>query len=104
MYFDVNVQSPEEFEKWVKEVQEKAPKLTEEEYAKKLEPSHLGKETYSNTHLEWVNHADFQAKEYLDPEKYYTHGYLGRIFVDKENDNGNKQNTGQNGGGHHHEH
>lgn len=33
MEFEVLAQSPQDFDKWVKEVQEKAPKLTEEMYA-----------------------------------------------------------------------
>lgn len=107
MEFEVQAQSAKDFDKWVKEVQEKAPKLTKDEYAKKLEPSHLGRETYSNTHLEWVNHADHHAKEYLNPELYRGHGYPGKIFTDdsdkkdsKDNMNSKMENSDQHGGDH----
>jgi cytochrome aa3 quinol oxidase subunit 2 (EC 1.10.3.-) len=80
MEFEVLVQSEKDFEKWVDEVQDRAPKLTQEQYEKILQPSVLGRMSFSNTHLEWVNHADHHAKEYLNPELYRKHGYPGRIF------------------------
>ncbi|WP_316568653.1 cytochrome aa3 quinol oxidase subunit II [Neobacillus sp. YIM B06451] len=84
--FEVQSMTHEDFDKWVKEVQETAPKLTKEDYLKKLEPSHLGRETYSNTHLEWVDHSDSNSKNYLNPEMYDRgHGWPGQIFEDENN-------------------
>lgn len=102
MEFEVLAQSPQDFDKWVKEVQEKAPKLTEEMYAEKLKPSHLGRETFSNTHLEWVDHADHHAKDYLNPELYRVHGYPGKTFTDENNDIDNDtENSDHHHGGDH---
>jgi cytochrome aa3-600 menaquinol oxidase subunit II len=85
MEFEVLAQTQEEFDQWIKDVKETAPKLTEDKYAKLLEPSHLGRETFSNTHLEWVNHAEMDSKTYAYPEKYKKHGYQGQIFKEEEN-------------------
>ena len=84
--FEVQSMTKKDFDKWVREVKETAPKMTEKQYEKKLEPSHLGRETYSNTHLEWVDHADHNSKNYLNPEMYDRgHGWPGKIFEDENN-------------------
>lgn len=87
MEFEVLVQTQEDFNKWVQEIKEKAPKLTEEEYAELLQPSVLGQtKSYSSTHLEFVNHADHSAPstKYLNPEKYlHDYEYPGKIFDEK---------------------
>ncbi|WAA12491.1 cytochrome aa3 quinol oxidase subunit II [Fervidibacillus halotolerans] len=101
MEFEVLVQSPVDFDEWVQEVQEKAPKLTEEEYTEILKPSHLGRLTFSNTHLEWINHADHHAKEYLYPDLYHEHGYPGKIFYKQNNTDNAVDETG---GDHNHGH
>ncbi|WP_062353739.1 cytochrome aa3 quinol oxidase subunit II [Bacillus kwashiorkori] len=101
MEFEVLAQSPKDFEEWVKDVQEKAPKLTEDEYIELLKPTHLGRKSYSNTHLEWINHADHHAKEYLNPELYRKHGYPGKTFFDTENNaSKNEENYGGDHSGH----
>ncbi|MCU9615070.1 cytochrome aa3 quinol oxidase subunit II [Caldibacillus lycopersici] len=87
MEFEVQAQSPADYEKWVKEAKELSPKLTEEEYKELLKPTHLGRLTYSNTHLDWVDHADHNAELYIDPELYRGHGYPGKIFTEDENEN-----------------
>ncbi|WP_214483509.1 cytochrome aa3 quinol oxidase subunit II [Bacillus sp. SM2101] len=85
MEFEVLAQTPQDYEEWKKEVQETAPKLTEEEYEELLLPTHLGRLTYSNTHLEWVNHADMDSKTYTNPELYKNHSYQGKIFSEEDN-------------------
>lgn len=91
MEFTVEAKSPQAFAKWVKDVKSKAPKLTEKSYINLLKPSNLGRETYSNTHLAWVNHADMDAKIYTFPELYRNHDYPGQIF--KEPDNHTNEKT-----------
>lgn len=86
MEFEVLAQTQADFDKWVNEAQEKAPKLTEKEYEDLLKPTHLGRLTFSNTHLDWVNHADHDSKTYLNPELYRGHGYQGKTFDTKDND------------------
>jgi cytochrome aa3-600 menaquinol oxidase subunit II len=86
MEFEVLSQTENEFDEWVKEVKETAPKMTLAEYEKMLEPSHLGRKTFSNTHLEWVDHSDPHSKNYTNPEMYDRgHGWPGKIFEDKDN-------------------
>ncbi len=85
MEFEVLAQTHADFEQWVKDVKNTAPKLTESEYEELLKPTHLGRLTFSNTHLEWVNHADIDSKSYTNPELYRYHGYQGKIFDEKDN-------------------
>lgn len=85
MQFEVLAQTQSEFDEWVKEVQDTAPKLTESEYEKLLEPTHLGRLTFSNTHLAWVDHSEMDSKTYTNPELYKTHGYRGRTFEEEDN-------------------
>lgn len=51
--FDVTSMSNADFEDWVEEVHETAPALTEEKFEELLEPGHLGRSTYTGTHLEF---------------------------------------------------
>lgn len=84
MEFEVLSQTSKDFEQWVKEVKQTAPKLTEDEYEKLLQPTHLGRMTFSNTHLKWVNHAELNSKNYTNPEAYRGHGYQGEIFEEQD--------------------
>jgi cytochrome aa3-600 menaquinol oxidase subunit 2 len=102
MEFEVLAQTEEDFDAWRKDVKEVAPKLTEEKYDELLKPTHLGRLTYSNTHLEWINHADHDSKIISNPELYKTHGYQGEIFEEKENVN--QQDSEDSHGGEHHGH
>jgi cytochrome aa3-600 menaquinol oxidase subunit II len=85
MEFTVEAQSPQAFAKWVTDVKSKAPKLSEKKYVDLLKPSNLGRETFSNTHLQWVDHGDMNAKTYTFPELYRNHDYPGQIFKDPTN-------------------
>ncbi|WP_318616445.1 cytochrome aa3 quinol oxidase subunit II [Sporosarcina sp. YIM B06819] len=51
--FEVEAMSAKEFDKWVEEVQEKATPITEDKFEELLEPGHLGRLTFSGTHLEF---------------------------------------------------
>ncbi|CAM3735547.1 cytochrome aa3 quinol oxidase subunit II [Mesobacillus zeae] len=85
MEFEVQSQTQKDFDKWVKEVKATAPKLSEKEYEKMLEPSHLGRKTFSNTHLDWVDHSKGQSQNYIKPELYKReHGYPGKIFKEEK--------------------
>lgn len=97
MEFEVLAQTQEDFDQWVKDVEHTAPKLTEDKYGELLKPTHLGRLTFSNTHLEWVNHADPNSKTYTNPELYRYHGYQGKVFEEEDNymnkdNNENKDN------------
>lgn len=52
--FDVTAMTPTEFDEWVEEVHETAAPLTEEKFDELLEPGHLGRSTYTGTHLEFA--------------------------------------------------
>ncbi|MEO2078398.1 MAG: cytochrome aa3 quinol oxidase subunit II [Bacillus sp. (in: firmicutes)] len=84
MEFTVEAKSPKDFDKWVKDVKDKAPKLTEKKYNELLKPTHLGRETFIGTHLAWVDHAKMNSKTYTNPELYEVHGVKGKIFKDEE--------------------
>jgi cytochrome aa3-600 menaquinol oxidase subunit 2 len=49
--FDVTAMSQDDFDEWVEEVKETADPLTEEKFNELLEPGHLGRLTYTGTHL-----------------------------------------------------
>ncbi|WP_147532768.1 cytochrome aa3 quinol oxidase subunit II [Bacillus marasmi] len=105
MEFEVLAQTEIDFENWVKDVKKTAPKLTEKKYEELLEPTHLGRLTYSNTHLEWVNHAEMDSKTYTNPELYKTHGYQGEIFKEEdESESSEKHDMNHDDGGVQHGH
>jgi cytochrome aa3-600 menaquinol oxidase subunit II len=67
--FDVTAMSQEEFDDWVKEVKETADPITEKKFDELLEPGHLGRMTFTGTHLEFSpapeghNHGSSDAEE-----------------------------------------
>ena len=67
--FDVTAMTQADFDEWVTEVHETAEPLTEEKFDELLEPGHLGKSTYTGTHLEFSpapsheNHEDSAEKD-----------------------------------------
>lgn len=52
--FDLQAVSPAEYEKWVTEVKAKAEPITEAKFDELLETDHVGRETYTGTHLEFA--------------------------------------------------
>ncbi|WP_462409685.1 cytochrome aa3 quinol oxidase subunit II [Neobacillus sp. Marseille-QA0830] len=84
MEFTVEAKTPEDFEKWVKEVKDTAPKLSEKKYLSLLKPTHLGRETFVGTHLQWVDHGKMNSGTYTNPELYEVHGVKGKIFEDEK--------------------
>jgi cytochrome aa3-600 menaquinol oxidase subunit II len=65
MEFEVVAQTKDDFEKWVKDVQQTAPKLKKEKYAKILKPGLVGRMTFSNTHLEWIDHSKQNSHDHM---------------------------------------
>ncbi|WP_110114440.1 cytochrome aa3 quinol oxidase subunit II [Bacillus sp. CGMCC 1.16541] len=57
MEFEVQAMTDEDYEQWVSDVKNTAEPLTEEKYDQLLEPGVVGRMTFNNTHLDWVNHA-----------------------------------------------
>lgn len=51
--FDVTAMSPVEFDEWVEEVHKTADPITEDKFEELLEPGHLGKMTFTGTHLDF---------------------------------------------------
>jgi cytochrome aa3-600 menaquinol oxidase subunit 2 len=82
--FTVEAKSGQDFVKWVADVKNDAPKLTENKYADLLKPSNLGRETFSSTHLAFDDQSKMNSKNYLYPELYKTHDYPGQIFKDPQ--------------------
>ncbi len=67
MEFEVEAKTKEKYDKWVKEVQETAPKLTEAKYNKIVKPGVVGRMTFSSHHLSYV---DPKSLEYCDYNYY----------------------------------
>ncbi|MBM7633985.1 cytochrome aa3 quinol oxidase subunit II [Geomicrobium sediminis] len=75
MRFDVHAIEEPQFDAWVKEIQEGAPELTQERYDEFMLPTHVGEYTFSNTHLDWVDHStdaeyglDARERQGYEPE------------------------------------
>jgi cytochrome aa3-600 menaquinol oxidase subunit 2 len=51
MDFEVQAMNQDAFNSWVKDVKSDAPKLSEKEFNKLLKPGHLGRLSFSSTHL-----------------------------------------------------
>ncbi|CAH0345301.1 cytochrome aa3 quinol oxidase subunit II [Bacillus sp. CECT 9360] len=51
--FDVEAMPQAEYDEWVEEVKETAEPLSEEQFDELLEPGHLGRSTFTGTHLEF---------------------------------------------------
>lgn len=69
--FDVKAMSHGEFDEWVEEVKETASPLTEDKFEELLEPGHLGRSTYTGTHLEFSpapghNHGKTSDKDHSE--------------------------------------
>lgn len=67
MEFEVVAQTKDDFTKWVKEVQQTAPKLSEKKYETILQPGIVGRMTFSNTHLAWIDHTK-QNRHYMNSD------------------------------------
>lgn len=68
MEFEVVAQTKDDFTKWVKEVQQTAPKLSEKKYETILQPGIVGRMTFSNTHLAWIDHTK-QNRHYMNSDE-----------------------------------
>jgi cytochrome aa3-600 menaquinol oxidase subunit II len=70
--FDVTAMSQKEFDDWVKEVKETAQPITKEKFDEILEPGHLGRMTFTGTHLEFSpapeghNHGSSDAENHTE--------------------------------------
>ncbi|MBM7647440.1 cytochrome aa3-600 menaquinol oxidase subunit 2 [Bacillus ectoiniformans] len=53
MEFEAQAMPQAEYDEWVKDVKQTAPKLTEKDFNKLLETHHVGRKTYTSTHLEF---------------------------------------------------
>ncbi|MCZ0754713.1 cytochrome aa3 quinol oxidase subunit II [Anoxybacillus sp. J5B_2022] len=68
MEFEVVAQTKDDFTKWVKEVQQTAPKLSEKKYETILQPGIVGRMTFSNTHLAWIDHTKQNRHHYMNSD------------------------------------
>ncbi|MBD7937743.1 MULTISPECIES: cytochrome aa3 quinol oxidase subunit II [Cytobacillus] len=75
--FDVTAMSPVEFEEWVDEVHQTADPITEEKFEELLEPGHLGKMTFTGTHLDFSpapeGHEHHQSNDEDSEENHENH-------------------------------
>jgi cytochrome aa3-600 menaquinol oxidase subunit II len=74
--FDVTAMSQKEFDEWVDEVKETAEPITEEKFNELLEPGHLGRMTFTGTHLDFApapeghNHGSSDTEESNSTESH----------------------------------
>ena len=78
--FDVEAMSAEEFDEWVEDVKTTADPLTEQKFEELLKPGHLGRLTFSGTHLEFSpapegheGHGGHQEEETSDEHNHEHH-------------------------------
>ena len=64
--FDVKAETQEDFDKWVKETQASAPKLSKDHYDQLLLQGHSDEETFSSTHLQWIDHSKNKNSDYAE--------------------------------------
>lgn len=69
--FDVKTMSQADFDEWVEEVKTKEEPITEEKFNDLLEPGHVGRSTYTGTHLEF------------SPPPEHNHGKDGDILPEE---------------------
>ncbi|WP_010529761.1 cytochrome aa3 quinol oxidase subunit II [Lentibacillus jeotgali] len=63
--FEVYAESSSEFNNWVEQTQNTAPKLTQSKYDSLLKPGILNStKEFSSTHLQWVNHGTSNGMDY----------------------------------------
>ncbi|MDL4840456.1 cytochrome aa3 quinol oxidase subunit II [Aquibacillus rhizosphaerae] len=76
MDFEVLAQTQADFNEWVEEVKATASTLTKEEYKKILSPGIVGRMTFNETHLQWIDHSHGYSDEFLDFSDYKApHGH-----------------------------
>lgn len=73
--FDVLAMSPAEYDDWVEEVKDTAKPLKKEKFDELLKPGHLGRMTFTGTHLDFYpapehHHSDTKNKEEHDKEEH----------------------------------
>lgn len=61
MTFSVEAKTQAKFDEWVKKVNEHEKPLTKKQYDIILKPGHVGRMTFTGTHLQWVDHAKQNA-------------------------------------------
>ncbi|MRN51510.1 cytochrome aa3 quinol oxidase subunit II [Paenibacillus monticola] len=70
MEFETLAMNTKAYDDWVKEVKETAPALTEEEFKSLLAMEHLGRKTYSSTHLTFspppADHGEMNSEDGMD--------------------------------------
>jgi cytochrome aa3-600 menaquinol oxidase subunit 2 len=90
----------DEYQNWVKDTQENAPELTEETYEKLMLPETVEELTFSNTHLDIVDHG-VDSGEYAMKirEKY---GIEVGVQGEEENDQEESDSTDESNSHHHH--
>lgn len=98
--FDFVALKEEEYEEWVKETQEDAPKLIEETYEKLMLPGTVDKMTFSSTHLDIVDHGMDSGEYALQIREKY--GVIEKSHDNKESDKVESDSDNESNTHHHH--
>jgi cytochrome aa3-600 menaquinol oxidase subunit 2 len=90
----------DEYQNWVKETQENAPELTEETYEKLMLPDTVEELTFSNTHLDIVDHGIDSGEYAMKIRKKY--GIEVGVQDKEENNQEESDSTDESNSHHHH--
>lgn len=71
--FTVTAMPQTEFEEWVEEVKQTAQPLNEDEFNVLLEPGHLGRLTFTGTHLDYMPPPEYNEADPTSSGKYHHH-------------------------------
>lgn len=90
----------DEYQNWVNETQENAPELTEETYEKLMLPETVEEMTFSNTHLDIVDHGVDSGEYAMKIRAKY--GIEVGVQDEEENDQEESDSTDESNSHHHH--
>ncbi|MEC2159365.1 cytochrome aa3 quinol oxidase subunit II [Virgibacillus halodenitrificans] len=79
--FKVHAESESAFNEWVSNIQNESPKLTQKKYDELLKPGLTDIDSFSSTHLEYVNHATREGMDYS--VKRYRELFEQKLHLDK---------------------
>ncbi|MCH1624308.1 cytochrome aa3 quinol oxidase subunit II [Fredinandcohnia quinoae] len=84
--FDVKAMTQADFDDWVNEVKEREKPLTEEKFEELLKPGHLGRMTFTGTHLEFMpppgDHSEHNKKSNKSNEEHDEHSSESESSMD----------------------
>ncbi|WP_404452196.1 cytochrome aa3 quinol oxidase subunit II [Virgibacillus necropolis] len=88
--FEVYAESGDKFKEWVNKQQKNAPKLTQDQYNKLLEPGLVDRYTFSSTHRQWVKHGTMDDMDYAIER--FREEYKTQMHLENDGEQNNNEN------------